>query len=128
MNKNKEYFPPKWMSILMLVILIIGPILIYLAGAEINLITAFLAAFTLMCLLALVDLKVSIVIIRESEIEIKGLFKKIKIPIKNIDHVTLEDWESHIKLKDGAWQKLPSWFSNHKSFYGTLRHRLQKPA
>ncbi len=76
--------------------------------------------------MALVELKISKVVIREDEIAIIGLFKKKKIPISIIDCVKLEDWETHIKLKNGSWQHLPKWFSQHKSFYGTMNHRIKK--
>ena len=91
-------------------------VIIFLAGTEFNLTNTFLAAFSAMGVIALVELKISKVVIRENEIDIIGLFKKKKIPINMIDYVLLEDWEAHIKLKDGGWQHLPKWFSNHKSF------------
>ena len=91
-------------------------VIIFLAGTEFNLTNTFLAAFSAMGVIALVELKISKVVIRENEIDIIGLFKKKKIPINMIDYVLLEDWEAHIKLKDGGWQNVPKWFSNHKSF------------
>ena len=100
--------------------------LILLAGAEFNWTNTFLTAFSAMGVIALVELKISKVVIRENEIDIIGLFKKKKIPINMIDYVLLEDWEAHIRLKDVGWQNLPKWFSNHKSFYGTIKHKIKK--
>jgi hypothetical protein len=125
-NRDKEYRPPRWISIFILIATITIPIaLICLAGAEFNLTNAFLAALSAIGVIALIELKISKVVIREDEIDIIGLFKKKKILINMIDYVQLEDWEAHIKLIDGGWQHLPKWFSNHKSFYGTLKHRIK---
>jgi hypothetical protein len=125
-NRDEEYRPPRWISIFILVGTIIIPILlILLAESEFNLTNTFLAAFSVLGIVALVELKISKVVIRENEIDIIGLFKRKKIPIDKIDYVQLEDWEAHIKLKDGGWQPLPKWFSNHKSFYGKIKHRIK---
>jgi len=126
-HKDKEYRPPRWIWIFILIGTITIPIvLIFLAGSEFNLTNAFLAAFSAFGIIALVELKISKVVIRENKIDIIGLFRRKKIFINRIDYVQLEDWEAHIKLKDGGWQHLPKWFSHHKSFYGIIKHRLKR--
>ena len=125
--KDKEYRPPRWISIFIMIACITIPItLIFLAGADLNLINLFLVAFSIMGVAALIEMKISKVVIRKDEIDIIGLFKSKKLPIDIIEQVVLQDWEAHIKLKDGGWQHLPKWFSSHKSFYGTMKHRIKK--
>ncbi len=125
--KNKEYRPPKWISIFITITCVIIPIvIILLAGVKLNLANIFLTVLSIMGAVGLVDLKNSKITIRKNEIDIIGLFKKEKISIDEIDYVQLEDRKAYIKPKDGRWQHLPNWFSNHKSFYRIIKNRISK--
>jgi hypothetical protein len=67
-DRDKEYRPPRWISIFILIATITIPIvLIFLAGSEFNLTNAFLAAFSAMGIIALVELKISKVVIPNSK-------------------------------------------------------------
>ncbi len=100
--------------------------IIFLAGVDLNLTNIFLAAFSVVGLIALVELKNLKVTIRKDEIDIIGLFKKEKFSRDEIDYVQLEDRKAYIKLTDGRSQHLPNWFSNHKSFYRIIKNRISK--
>jgi hypothetical protein len=127
MKANKEYRPPLWITIFLLVGSILVPsALFFMAGPKLTMTSLFLLSFSLMGIVAIVELKVSKVVICEDEVDIIGLFQRKTIPMKDIDHVELSDRQAAIRLKDGQWQRLPSWFSKHKSFFHTIRNRISR--
>jgi hypothetical protein len=127
MKGDREYRPPLWISIFLLIGSILVPsALFFMAGPKLNLTSLFMVCFLLMGIVAIVEQKVSKVVIREDEVDIIGLFKRKTIFLKDIDHVELSDHQAAMKLKNGQWERLPSWFSNHKSFFHTIKHRISR--
>lgn len=99
-SKEKIYKPPKWIVLFLSGTLLFICFLIIMVS-EISFASVFLCIMALMEIVAIIEISISKVIVKDSTIEIIGLFKTQIIDISEIQQCKAEEYQVLIYFKNG---------------------------
>ena len=122
--KEKTYKPPKILTYFFIAVIALMAFLIFKIH-EISFITVSLAILSVIFILGSIDLSLSKIIYKESDIEITNSFKKEIIKMSDIKRVKIEDHELFLYMKNSKIKRLPSWFTGRKSLYKLIDNNLK---
>jgi len=124
-SKEKIYKPPKWIVLFLSGTLLFICFLIIMVS-EISFASVFLFIMALMEIVAIIEISISKVMVKDSTIEIIGLFKKQIIDISEIQQSKAEGYQVFIYFKNGKIQKMPSWFGSKRGFQQVVNNKIKK--
>lgn len=127
MKSIKKIYKPSSQKLgILFVSLTVLIVMLSMAG-EITFTTVFLGVVALFTVVAIIDMLKSKVTVKESQIEITGLFNKEIIPVSEVKSSKIKDHKIWINLKNGETKDMPAWFDGHRSLHQILRNKLGKP-
>ena len=127
MKSIKKIYKPSSQKLgILFVSLTVLIVMLSMAG-EITLTTVFLGVVALFTGVAIIDMLKSKVIVKQSQIDIIGLFNKETIQVSEIRASKIKDHRLWIDLKNGETKDMPAWFDGHRSLHQILRNKLGKP-
>ena len=126
MEESKRiYKPSKWIVLFLLFSAFFASFLIFMI-AEASIVTDLLGMMTGILIIALIEVSISYVAVKESTIIIKGFFKPYIINLSEVSKVKAEGARVVVFFKSGNFKKMPFWFGSKLDFQKIINSKLKQ--